>query len=439
MDLYLWAHRRCNNTIVAWLSRKRRGLSIFLLASVLLGCGGQSSVDNKAQAVTILGLVQNEQQEKLEAALRPFEERTGIVIEYEGRFDFASVLPARVAAGNPPDIAMFPQPALIEEFALSGDLVPLSFLDDESLQRAYSDSWLDLVAVDGMPYGIWYRASVKSLVWYRPTAFKENNYDVPKSWDAMIELSNTIVDDGDIPWCIGLQNDDASGWPGTDWIEDILLRTARPQIYDQIVARETPFASSQMLRAFELFGDILSQPPYTEGGALGTVTTDFLSSPLGLFDEPPSCYMHRQANFISSFFPENKQPTEDYDAFLLPPIDPQFGAPVLIGGDAFSMFNDTPAARQFIAYINTPEPHEIWAGLGGYISPRKDVPASTYTDPVNRKAAQLLSEANVVRFDLSDSIPPSVRDQFWQGMIDFAAGKPAEEVTQSIDEAWPQP
>ena len=389
--------------------------------------------------VTILGLVQNEQQEKLEAALRPFEEQTGIDIEYEGRFDFATALPERVAAGNPPDVAMFPQPQLIAKFANSGDLVPLTFLNERSLKQAYSDAWLELGAVDGVPYGIWYRASVKSLVWYRPTAFEAKGYDIPDSWAEMIALSDKIVSDGGTPWCIGLENGEASGWPGTDWIEDILLRTAGPEAYRQLIDNELPFESPQVISAFDTFGKILRQPNYVEGGALSTAITPFNVAPLGLFDQPPSCYLHHQASFISSFFPEDAIAKVDYDVFPLPEIDSRFGTPILVGGDAFSVFNDTPAARQFIEYMASPEPHKIWAELGGFISPHQAVTLDAYPDPVNQKIAQILLEAEVVQFDASDSIPSAVNTQFWRGMVDFAAGKSAKEVTKSIDGTWTKP
>ena len=413
--------------------------AVVLLSTGLLSSCSQLSGLGIDKTVTILGLVQNEQQEKLEAALRPFEEKTGIDVVYEGRFDFASVLPEQVAAGNPPDIAMFPQPALIDQFAKSGDLVPLTFLDERSLQKAYSQTWLDLGEVNGVPYGIWYRASVKSLVWYRPTAFEAQGYDIPNNWDELIALSDKIVSDGGTPWCIGLENGEATGWPGTDWIEDILLRTASPEVYAQWVARQLPFASPQVVRAFDIFGEILRQPGYVEDGAISTITTEFSVSPLGIFGNPPDCYMHRQANFIESFFPESEQPGIDYDAFLLPEIDPEFGTPVLVGGDAFSMFNDTPEARQFIEYITTPEPHEIWAELGGFISPHKEISLGAYPNEVDRAIAQILQDAEVVRFDASDRLPPSVRTGFWRGMVDFAAGKSAEEVVESIEERWPEP
>ena len=414
------------------------GTVTLLVAGISASCTQRASVEEASNTLTIMGVVQNEQQDKLELALRPFEERTGIDVRYEGKPDFGIILPERVEAGNPPDIAMVPQPAVIATFAKSGDLVPLTFLDQRSLQKAYADSWLDLGAVDGVPYGLWYRASVKSLVWYNPTAFKAKGYDIPTSWDALIALSDKIVADGGTPWCVGLESEDASGWPGTDWIEDIMLRTAGPEAFDQWVNHNLPFNSPQVRLAFDDFDQILHRPSYVADGALGAITTPYSFSPLGLFESPPDCYLHRQANFVASFFPEDKQPQIDYDVFPLPGIDPEFGLPILVSGDAFVMFNDTPAARQFMAYMMTPEPHEIWAGLGGFISPQAEASLDAYPNPVSRKVAQILQDAEIVRFDGSDSMPAEVQSAFWRGMINLASGEPVEEVTQDIDDQWPQ-
>ena len=409
--------------------------SIFLLSSC-----ASTSTESPENTVTVLGVVVGEQQEKLEQALAPFEEETGIDVVYEGTDAFATLLPVRVESGDAPDLAMFPQPGLLADFARAGQLIPLnSFIDTSTLSAAYPDTWLELGSVDDEAYGIWYRASVKSLVWYRPTAFEAAGYDVPSTWSELIALSNQIAADGATPWCIGLESGDASGWPGTDWVEDIMLRTAGPEAYSQWVEHELPFDSSEVINAFNEFGKILLNPEYVDGGAVGAVSTPFGDSPQGIFNEPPSCYMHRQANFIATFFPEDKEPEVDYDVFPLPEIDSQFGTPILVAGDAFGMFNDTPESRALMEYLATPQPHEIWAGLGGFISPHKQVSTDAYPDITTQKIAQILADAEVISFDGSDMMPGAVgTGTFWSGIIDFAVGDSAEDVTGSIESSWPE-
>jgi alpha-glucoside transport system substrate-binding protein len=390
--------------------------------------------------VTILGAMTGAQQEKLEAALTPFVKETGIEVIYQGTEAFSTLLPVRVDAGNPPDIAMFPQPGLMAEFARKGLLVPLeTVIDRETLTQAFSPDWLTLGTVNGKIYGIWYRASVKSLVWYNPKAFQSAGYQIPKTWDELEDLSDQIVADGGVPWCLGMESGDATGWVGTDWIEDILLRTSGPEVYDQWVQNKIPFNSPPIKEAFEKFGQIALNPKYVVGGTVGVVTIPFGLSPNGLFTEPPECYMHRQASFISSFFPEGVVLGENVAIFPLPPINEEFGLPILVGGDVVAMFNDTPAARQLMQYLASVKPHEISAQMGGYISPHKGVSLDLYPDPVSRQQAEILLNADLIRFDGSDLMPANVgTGTFWLGIMKYVDGQNVDTVLIDINQSLPK-
>ncbi|MEO1132369.1 MAG: ABC transporter substrate-binding protein [Cyanobacteria bacterium J06639_1] len=418
------------------------GVGLALLGScTATSSSGDGASDTTASSgqVTILGVIVSEQEEKLRAALAPFEEETGIEVVYEGTDAFATLLPVRVAGGNPPDIAMFPQPGLMADFARDGDLLPLStFLGEDALQTAYDPYWLELGTFDGESYGLWYRASVKSLVWYRPQAFADAGYEVPTTWDEAIALSDRIVVDGGVPWCMGIESGSATGWPGTDWIEDIMLRTAGAETYDGWVANEVPFNAPEVKAAFEQFGDIARNEDYVVGGSIGVISTPFGDSPQGLFTDPPQCYMHRQANFIASFFPEGVDLEAEIDIFPLPPIDEALGTPILVAGDAFAAFNDTPEVRQLMEYLATARPHEIWAGLGGYISPHAEVSADVYIDDLTRKQAAILAEADTLRFDGSDMMPGAVgTGSFWTGVTDYIGGSSLDTVLDDIQASWP--
>lgn len=412
------------------------------LTSTITACGNggeeQSSSPSSAKTVTVLGVVVGEQQEKLEAALAPFEEKTGIEVVYEGTDAFATLLPVRVESGDAPDVAMFPQPGLMRDFAQSGQLVPISdSIDLAQLQNAYSQYWIDLGTVDDELYGIWYRASVKSLVWYNPQVFAAKGYEIPETWSEMIELSDRIVADGDTPWCLGMESGNATGWVGTDWIEDIMLRTAGAEVYDKWVNHEIAFNAPPVKEAFDKFGEIVLNPEYIYGGVVGAISIPFGDSPRGLLREPPDCYLHRQANFIASFLPAEAVLGENIAVFPFPSIDPEFGNPVLVAGDVFAMFNDTPEARELMKYLATPEPHEIWAGLGGFISPHQQVSLDVYPDEVAQRQAEILADAETIRFDASDMMPSQVgTGTFWTGIIDYVGGEDAEDVLTDIEESW---
>jgi alpha-glucoside transport system substrate-binding protein len=414
-------------------------LGISLLS--LTACGDSSESGGAGErTVTILGVVVGEQQDRLEEALVPFEEKTGINVEYEGTDAFGTLLPVRVEAGDAPDVAMFPQPGLMQDFAKSGKLIPVTnFMQPSALEAAYPEEWLKLATVEGKPYGVWYRASVKSLVWYNPQAFKAKGYEIPQNWTELIALSDKIVANGEVPWCLGMESGDATGWVGTDWVEDIMLRTAGPEVYDQWIQHQIPFDAPPVKEAFETFGEVVRKPKYIAGGAVGIISTPFGDSPKGLFYDPPRCYLHRQANFVSSFFAEDIVPGENVDVFPFPEIDAKQGLPILVGGDVFGMFNDTPEAQALMQYLATPEPHEIWAKSGGFISPHKAVPLEVYPDVVAKKQAEILANADEIRFDGSDLMPGAVgTGSFWSGVVDYVNGTQVDAVVSNIESSWPK-
>ncbi len=408
---------------------------ILPLAACRIGGGGSAN----SESVTILGSITGDGQAILEQVFAPFTRATGIPVVYEGTDAFATLLPVRVESGNPPDIALFPQPGLMADFARRGNLVALDFLGADQVAAAYAETWRDLGSVDGTLYGLWSRADVKSLVWYRPDVFAAAGYEIPITWDELLTLSDRIVADGGVPWCLGIESGAASGWVGTDWVEDILLRTAGPDIYDQWVNHEIPFTHPAVKHAVEQFGAIALNPDYVLGGAVGAISTPFADAANPLFDQPPSCYLHRQANFIASFFPDDVDLESDVGIFLLPSINPEFGTPVLVGGTVFAMLNDTTNARALMTYLTTVEPHTVWVELENYVSPHQQVPLDAYTDTLTQQQAEILANADVIRFDGSDLMPGAVgTGSFWTGIIDYIGGADVETVLERIDASWPQ-
>ncbi len=385
--------------------------------------------------VTVLGVWGGDEYTNFRDAVLPFTEKTGIGMAFEGTRDLAAVLTTRLEAGNPPDLAILPNPGQLYELAAEGKLVPLdSFMDVDQLVKDYGQSWIDIASYDGRVYGIFYKVAIKSLVWYNPKAFAAKGYEVPTTWDELIALSDQIVADGGTPWCIGLESGSASGWPGTDWIEDIMLRTAGPEVYDQWVRHEIPWTDPAVKRAWELFGQIARNEQYVYGGTTGVLSTNFGDSPRPMFDDPPGCYMHRQASFITGFFPEGLVAGEDYDFFPFPPIDEQWGTPALVAGDVIVMFNDTPEARQLVEYLASAEPQAAWAERGGFISANKNVPLDVYPDDLTRNMAKAIVEAKVARFDGSDLMPAAVgAGSFWKGVLDYVGGADLDAVLEEIE------
>jgi len=410
----------------------------FVILVVLLIGAFTSSVFAASGSVTILGTWTGGEAEAFNKMVAPFEAETGIKVEFTGTRDLPTILTTQVEAGNPPDVSALPNPGQMIEFAKENKLVYLStFMDMDVLRSDYSPTWLDLGTYKGKFCGVFISADLKSLVWYSPKAFAAAGYTVPATWEELIALSDKMVADGKTPWAIGFESGAASGWAGTDWIEDIMLRTVEPKVYDMWVKHEISWVDDRVQRAFELFGQIALNEKYVYGGTNAELTISFGDSPDALFTSPPNAYMHRQATFIKSFildhFP-NLVPGVDFDFFPFPPIDPQYGIPALGAADMFAMFNDTPEARAFMQYIITPEAQEIWVGELGKLSANKRINPAAYPDDLTRKAAKILSEASTFRFDGSDLMPSAVgAGSFWTGILDYVSGIPLMNVLMTIE------
>jgi alpha-glucoside transport system substrate-binding protein len=382
---------------------------------------------------------------KFDNSVKAFEDATGIDIQYSGTKEFEASITIAVDGGSPPDIVDFPQPGLLATMVRKGQVVDLNtVVNPDWLKQNYIQSWLDMGTMEGpdgpIMAGVWGRANGKSLVWYPKAEFDKAGYTIPTTWDELMALADQIASDGDTPWCIGVESGAATGWAMTDWIEDVMLRTTSLENYDKWVRGELKFDSPEVRKAMDYVTKIWFNDKYVYGGRASIPTTFFGDAPKPMFDAPPKCWLHRQGNFITSFFPEGKQPGVDYDFFYLPPIDAQYGKPVLGAGDIYALFNDRPETRAVIQYFSTGESVKGWVEAGGAISPHKDSSLDWYQDPVTRKVAEIIQNATAFRFDGSDLMPGAVgAGSFWKSMTDYVSGSiDLDTALKQIDASWPK-
>lgn len=408
-------------------------------ATVALVAGAAS-----AEQLTVFGPWLGPDQENVEKVLSAFAEASGHDVRYVGSDSFEQQIVVDAEAGSAPNIAVFPQPGLAADMAKRGFLTPLADGTADWIRANYAagQSWVDLgtyAGPDGADhlYGFFYKVDVKSLVWYVPENFEDAGYEIPQSMEELKALTDQIVADGGTPWCIGLGSGGATGWPATDWVEDMMLRTQSPDVYDAWVKNEIPFTDERVVAAIDEFGWFL-QDDYVAGGRGAVASTDFRDSPKGLFSSPPQCYMHRQASFIPAFFPEGTVVGEDADFFYFPAYEGKdLGKPVLGAGTLWAITNENEAAHDLIKWLQEPEAHEIWMGLKGFLTPHKGVDSSKFADPTLRKMNDILLGATTFRFDGSDLMPGAVgAGSFWTGMVDYAGGKPAAQVAAEIQASW---
>lgn len=340
------------------------GAAIAALASSASFAGSHLA----GEQITVFGPWLGPDQENVELVLAEFANQTGADVRYVGSDSFEQQIRVDAEAGSAANISAFPQPGLAADMARDGFLTPLADGTGDWIRDNYAagQSWVDLgtyAGADGSDalYGFFYKIDVKSLVWYVPENFEDAGYDVPTSMEDLKALSDQIVADGGTPWCIGLGSGGATGWPATDWVEDLMLRTQPASVYDDWVTNDIPFDDPRVIAAIDEFGAFARNDDYVVGGAGAVASTDFRDSPKGMFSSPAQCYMHRQASFIPAFFPEGTVVGEDADFFYFPSYaSKELGNPVLGAGTVWGITNDSPGAHALIEYLQSPVAHEIW-------------------------------------------------------------------------------
>ncbi len=405
----------------------------------------ESAPDLSGQTVTIAGPWLDPEDDFFRSAVAYFSHATGAEVVYTGSDAFEQQIVVDVQGGSAPNVAVFPQPGLAAVLASEGSLSPLVEGTADWVRDNYAagQSWVDLGTYpdaegNDQMYGLFYNVNVKSLVWYNPENFEDAGYEIPDSMEALKALTEQIVADGDTPWCIGLGSGAATGWPATDWVEDMMLRTQSPEVYDQWTTNEIPFDDPRVVAAIEEFGWFARDDQKVAGGAGVVASTDFRDSPKGLFSSPPQCYMHRQASFVPAFFPEDVEFGLDADFFYLPGYaEKDLGSPVLGGGTVMAVTSPSDATFELMEFFKLPLAHEVLMAQTGFLTPHTGVNPETYKDETLRGQGEILLNATTFRFDGSDLMPGGVgAGTFWTGMVDYTGGKDAAEVAADIQKSW---
>ncbi len=402
---------------------------------------------HEGAAVELYGTISGVEAEQLTQSVAKFEECTGIDVTYNGSDEFETEINIRVEGGNAPDLAIIPQPGLLQRVVGTGAVVPAPESVEANVNEFWSEDWKKYGTVGETFYAAPLMASVKGWVWYSPAEFAEKGYEVPTTWDGLLELTEQMAANPGTgpnyaPWCIGFESGTATGWPGTDWIEDIVLRQQGPEAYDAWVAGDLDFTSPEITEAFEAFGEIALNANYVNGGlgdSASIVDTAFQEAGLPILDN--SCSLHHQASFYEAQWPEgtNVDPEGDVWAFLTPKINESDGDAVTGGGEFVAAFNTNDATVALQTFLSS----DTWANervsIGGVISANKGLDPANASSPIGQASIEILQgEDTVFRFDASDLMPAQVgASAFWTGMNDYVSGKPLATVLTDIENAWP--
>ena len=384
----------------------------------------------------------------INAVLQTWGKTRGLDITYAGDADWEANINTQVQGGNPPDIGIFPQPGKLAEFARAKSIKPLADNVTASIKKFWSPDYSNYANVDGVQYSVPVKTDLKSLVWYQPDKFKAKGYKVPTTFDEFTALVKKMATDGGPkPLCVGIESGTATGWPFTDWTEEMVLRQDGGDVYNQWVAHKIPFNDPKIVKAMDTVLGLWSKDNvFASGGNIAA--TNFGDNAQALFDG--KCYMHRQASFFSGFFPKGTKFADGsagaVDVFYFPDINGD--KPVLTAGTYAAGFNDKAATMAVLEYMSTADYAQkrqaeqtklLNGGLSGFLSAAIGQDPSVY-QPLEQGFLKILSESKLSRFDGSDQMPAAVgAGTFWTlGTSAVNGDLTAQKAADQIEASWPK-
>jgi alpha-glucoside transport system substrate-binding protein len=395
--------------------------------------------------VTMYASIISPESDSLQKSWSEFEKCTGITISYEGANDFESQLPVRVQGGNAPDLAIIPQPGLVQRMVQTGKAKEAPKAVADNVDKYWNKAWKTYATVNGKFYGAPMSANMKSLVWYSPKMFKDAGLTPPTTWEDLMSMSDKIaaMNKGK-PWCGGIGSGTATGWPATDWLEEIVLRQYGGDVYDKWVSHDIKFDSPEIKGAMQTVANWMQNPKWVNGGfgdvkTIATTTFQDAGKPI----LQGQCWMLQQASFYEAQWPKGTKVGADGDvnAFYMPEMSGKTKTPVEGGGEFVVAFSDKPEVQAVQSYLSTPD----WASsrvkvATGWVSANNGVDKSLYTDPIDQLSVKYLTDPNATfRFDASDLMPAPVGSgaEWKEFTAWFGEGKSIDAVAKAIDGAWP--
>jgi alpha-glucoside transport system substrate-binding protein len=424
----------------------RYGSVLATLAAVLAfaaaGCGGDDGgngaegSEDVSGSISTMAIWAGEEQESFQAVIDAFEEKfPNVTVKYtSGGDNLAPLLSTAVEGGNPPDLAAIGQPGLMADFAQQNAIKPIDDLQGK-IKDAFGEDVAAAGEVDGTQYGLMYKGANKSTVWYNVPTFEEAGVEPPETWDELTQARDTIKAAGITPYSVGVD----LGWPITDLFENVYLRSAGPEKYDQLAKHEIPWTDQSVKDALTIMKDVVGDSSNMAGGTEGALQTEMPDSVAKVFRDDPQASMVVIGDFAPGVTETTLEPVTGYNVFDFPSIEGSKPS-IVGGGDLFVKFKDSPAADAFLEYLTTTDAAEVWAKRGGFSSPNKDLDVEVYPDEITKTTAGALAEAETFRFDLSDLQPAAFGGTsgqgLWKAFTDFVANpNDIDKITQQMETA----
>jgi alpha-glucoside transport system substrate-binding protein len=408
---------------------KRRSWLVLLAVALVVAATFAATASSKPAArsagnIEVLSLWGGSEKDAFLKVTAAFKQATGINVEYTSARDFVPVIRTRLAAGNPPDVAIIPRPGVLSDLAKQGAVKDLGTMgiSKSYLTARYSPAWIKLGTVNGKIYGVAAKANSKSVMWYRPDQFKKYKLKVPKTWAQLIAVTKALKAKGQNPWAQGAKD----SWTLTDWFENTYARTAGPAKYLSLFAGKTKFTDPSVKKAIQQMLQVLNNK-YLVGGVQGALGTAFVDGIGRVFGKKPSAQLYFEGGFVGGIALDQVNTSlkagKTINSFFWPTINPKYGQPMVGGGDLAAAFKDNADVRSFLKYISSPAAGRIWVSTGAIISPNKQVTKSAYPNILVRKEAAQVAAAKVFLFDGSDTLPGTLADD-WGATLQNALQKP---------------
>jgi alpha-glucoside transport system substrate-binding protein len=394
------------------------------VAATFAATASSKPAARQAGTIEVLSLWGGSEKDAFIKVTTAFTQNTGIKVNYTTARDFEPVIRTRLAAGNPPEIAIIPRPGVLADLAKQGAVKDLGTmgLSRSYLTARYGPAWIKLGTVNGKIYGVAAKANSKSVMWYRPDQFKKYKLKVPKTWAQLLSVTKKLKAKGQNPWAQGAKD----SWTLTDWFENVYARTAGPTKYAALFGGKLKFTDPSVKKAILQMTQILNNK-YIVGGVQGALGTAFVDGIGRVFGKKPSAQLYMEGGFVGGIALDQVNKSlkagKTINSFYWPTINPKYDSPMVGGGDLAAAFKDTPDVRSFLKYISSPEAGKIWVSTGAIISPNKQLKKTAYPNILVRKEAAQVANAKVFLFDGSDTLPGTLADD-WGATLQNAIQKP---------------
>src|SRR5690606_3466528 len=431
----------------AGLRRRLIGTAVAagMILSSAAACGGGDDGDSAAEGggelkgttIEVAAKWTGPEEENFRKVLDAFQKKTGATVNYASTGENTDAfLGPRIEAGNPPDVAILPQPGLMQQYAEKGSLKPLSDDVVAEVEKNFTPYWKEPGSADGKTYGVMIKAAYKSILWYRPQAFDDAGVQPPTTWDELVKAAGTLQESGTTPFTLAAGSDDS--WTLTDWFENVYLSQAGPENYDKLAKHEIKWTDPTVGKALETLAQIWGKPDFLNGGVATATKTKFDESVTQVFGQEKGAMVYGGDFAAANIATTDAKVGTDAKVFAFPKAGDT--APAILGGDVAVALKDGEGAQELMKFLASPEAGKVWAGLGGYLTPNKNVSPDAYADPIAKELiGQLQQAGDAARYDMSDLTPAAFGatpgDGMWEALRSFVQNPDDVEGTQKKLEA----